>query len=352
MKAVTALAALAVLGPAAVADGWLVAETPAAVAVSDAQAGVFTPGVMPAVGAYADNGWLALGVRLRAGVLRDGRAPGGQFKDPGLGGLTTASFAVRLQLDRLGNWPIGGGWVEGALGGGVTGSDVVPAVEIGAGWTFDLGNFEMGPSVRLARLSSTSDMDTLGTAKLVLVGVDLRFGRDHENPPRRSYPRIEPIAIAQPRIEVSPDRDAIVLREPSCRELVDGCTFGSITVVNDRIVLDERVLFDLDRARVRTGGKTIVRAIADLWAKHPEWKSFTIEGHADSRGSDDYNTKLSQLRADRVRDVLVDAGADPSSVQSIGYGRSRPRDAGTSETSHQRNRRVEFVIERRVEQFQ
>ena len=46
-------------------------EAPAAIAVSDAQAGVFRPGAMPAFGAYADNGWLALGARARAGILRE-----------------------------------------------------------------------------------------------------------------------------------------------------------------------------------------------------------------------------------------------------------------------------------------
>src|SRR5688500_14842905 len=84
MKAEIALGTL-LMSSSAYADSWIVAETPAAVAVSDAQAGVFRPGVMPAVGAYADNGWFALGLRLRTGVLRDGAAPGNHFRDPRLG---------------------------------------------------------------------------------------------------------------------------------------------------------------------------------------------------------------------------------------------------------------------------
>jgi peptidoglycan-associated lipoprotein len=49
-----------------------------------------------------------------------------------------------------------------------------------------------------------------------------------------------------------------------------------------------------------------------------------------------------------VRDELVHQGADPARIGTVGYGRSRPVDPGTSEESHQHNRRVEFVIDREV----
>jgi outer membrane protein OmpA-like peptidoglycan-associated protein len=329
----------------AFADGWLVAETPAAVAVSDAQAGVFRPGAMPAVGAYVDNGWLALGVRLRAGVLRDGSAPGNHLKDPGLGGLTTGSFAARVHAF--------GGWVEGALGGGMTGEDLVPAAELGMGWQFQVSDaIEMGPSVRVARVKSYREMDTLGSADLLLVGVDMRFGKAHKKYPTRQWPReAPPRVVAEEVVAIDRDVDRIVEREPSCAAIVDGCTIGVITIVDDRITLEEHVLFDLDRARVKTSGKLVIRAIAKLWSEHPEWKAMTIEGHADVRGSDEYNDELSKRRADRVREVMLEAGADAAHVDAMGFGRSRPRDAGTTEGSHQRNRRVEFVIQRHVEEI-
>ena len=342
MKVVPIFAALLIPAVAA-ADTWLVAETPAALSISDAQARIFRPGVMPAVGAYVDNGWFALGVRLRAGVLRDGAAPGDNVRDPGLGGLTTTSVAARV----LGF----GGWVEGAIGGGLTGDDLVPAAEVGIGWAFDVGDVELGPSVRYAHVASANEMTTLGSASLVLVGVDFRFGRDRPTRPSRRWQRVEPPIVApEPHVAIERDHDPIVEREPSCAELADGCTFATIHVIDDRIVLDERVLFDLDRARVKTAGRALVRAIADLWRGHPEWQSITIEGHADARGSDAYNLELSTLRAMRVRDVLVEAGADPAHVEATGFGRSRPRDSGTSRAAHQRNRRVEFVIHRRMEE--
>ena len=90
--------ALVILGSAstASADTWMSAELPTAVAVSDMQEQTFRAGAMPAVGGYLTLGdHFALGMRVRAGVLRNGTAPGGNFMDPSTGGLATAGFAGR-----------------------------------------------------------------------------------------------------------------------------------------------------------------------------------------------------------------------------------------------------------------
>lgn len=331
----------------AYADSWFVAEAPAAIAVSDAQEGAFRPGLMPAVGVYASNERVALGLRMRAGILRNGPAPADNLADPGTGGLGTFGAAIRFGL--------GGGWVEGVGGGGITGRDVVPAVELGAGWTFDVGPVALGPSVRYARVLSRDPMSAFGTAELVLVGLDVKLGMDRAS--MRAHIRPESnsaIARAQmppPRPEpiVERDKDFIVEHEASCAKVLDGCPVAPDIVVRDsRIVLSERVLFDLDRVRVRSSGRAIVAQIAQLWKTHPEWVHVTIEGHADVRGGDDYNQQLSERRARRVRDVLVANGCDPEVIDTIGFGRSRPRTPGNDEAVHRTNRRVEFVIDQRV----
>jgi outer membrane protein OmpA-like peptidoglycan-associated protein len=107
------------------------------------------------------------------------------------------------------------------------------------------------------------------------------------------------------------------------------------------------VLFEFDSARVRSAGRDVIEAIAKMWKSHPEWARITIEGHADVRGPDDYNQDLSQRRAERARDVLLHDGFEAERIAAIGYGRTRPRDDGTTEQAHRRNRRVEFVIVRR-----
>jgi outer membrane protein OmpA-like peptidoglycan-associated protein len=331
------------------ADGWLVAEAPAAIAISDAHEGVFRAGVMPALGLYADNGRVALGVRARAGVLRDGAAPGENRADPGLGGLGTLGIAARVFA--------GPAWIELVGGGGLTGNDLVPSFEGGIGVSFAVGDIDLGPSLRYVRVVSRDSMAAFGSADLALAGIDVRFGK--QRAPRRNAIRIAapasvPAIAPPPFVEPPLDRDAdrIVERDASCATSsdLDGCPDLSetteIVVVNDRIVLDTRVLFDLDRARVRSHGRILIAKIMQLWQASSDWKHLTIEGHADERGSDAYNLELSQLRADRVRELMVKLGADPLAITAIGYGRTRPRAAGHSEDIYQRNRRVEFAIER------
>ena len=326
------------------ADRWMTAEIPASVAVSAMQEQAFRPGAMPAVGAYVSFGRFAIGARLRAGVLRDGAAPGGNMADPGVGGLVTAGVAGRFQVG-------GGGWIEVVGGGGVTGTDLVPTVEAGAGWFFDVAGLEIGPSVRYVRVVAAS-ADAFGSADLVLVGADVTIGRARERVVQA------PIVVARdvtppPTPTVTPDDDRIVDHAASCADLIEfldegsGCGEGSaVQVAGDRIILDDRVLFDTDHARVRSAGREVIRAIAKAAAQHPEWETITIEGHADVRGDDDYNQALSEKRAERARDVMVRAGFPEDRVKAVGFGRSRPRDPGTTDEAHHHNRRVEFVIDR------
>jgi len=330
------------------ADAWIVAEAPLAIPVSDAQAAVFRTGVMPALGLYTDNGTTALGLRLRAGVLRNGAAPAGHLDDPAAGGLGTAGVALRFASH--------GVWIEGVAGGGITGRDLVPAIEAGIGWDFAAGALDLGPSARYVRVVSRDPLAVFGNADLVLVGVDVQLGKAHARrqvraataapatPPRSVEPVTRPVAVA---VAIDRDRDRVVEREASCAIDADGCEIAQhVYLHDDRFALEERVVFDSDRARVKANGKELIAQIAQVWRAHPEWRHISIEGHADVRGSDEYNLDLSWRRAERVRDVLVALGIAAERMNAVGYGRARPRDRGTSEAAHQLNRRVEFVIER------
>ncbi|MEM9862714.1 MAG: OmpA family protein [Myxococcota bacterium] len=154
------------------------------------------------------------------------------------------------------------------------------------------------------------------------------------------------------------DRDGILDVDDACPdepEVVngvddqDGCPDeGLIEMIDDRIVLEETVLFDFERARVKSRARPILAAIVELVRQHPEWTRMRIEGHADVRGNAAYNRTLSERRARNVLRALVDAGLDPSRADSMGFGSDNPRDLGDSEQSHQRNRRVEFVVLQQV----
>jgi len=130
----------------------------------------------------------------------------------------------------------------------------------------------------------------------------------------------------------------------------DGCPDeGLIEMVNDRIVLEETVLFDFQRSRVKSRARPVINAIVELVRQHPEWTKMRVEGHADVRGNEEFNMSLSVRRARNTMEALVEAGMPPERVEYEGYGETRPRDLRRTERAHQRNRRVEFVVLRQRE---
>jgi OOP family OmpA-OmpF porin len=121
-----------------------------------------------------------------------------------------------------------------------------------------------------------------------------------------------------------------------------------IELVEDRIVLEERVLFDKNFARVKSAGRVVLAAVMTLWKQHPEWERLQIEGHADETGGAAFNQRLSERRAARVRDALVALGAAPDRIAVEGFGNTRPLVPGRDEAALQKNRRVEIVVVRKT----
>ena len=123
----------------------------------------------------------------------------------------------------------------------------------------------------------------------------------------------------------------------------DGCPDEvSVRVVGDHIVLDEIIYFAYNDSRIRRDSEALVGRIATLLKDHPEYLAISIEGHTDELGRADYNQGLSEARAMSVRQKLIDFGVEAERLTAVGFGESRPivRVRG----SHQKNRRVEFII--------
>lgn len=104
------------------------------------------------------------------------------------------------------------------------------------------------------------------------------------------------------------------------------------------------VFFAFDKADVRPRGRVIIDKIAEFLYKNQE-RTVSIEGHTDSRGSDEYNRDLSQRRADSVRFLLISSGIDSSRIQAKGMGESYPIASNDNDGGRQLNRRVEIIIE-------
>lgn len=106
-------------------------------------------------------------------------------------------------------------------------------------------------------------------------------------------------------------------------------------------LLSQRIIyFDYDKARIRPEYMVIINTHAQLLAKYPNLR-MRLEGHADERGSREYNVALSESRAQSVRSIMGIQGVG-SQIKTIGYGEELPVVVGHNQKSWQKNRRVEI----------
>jgi outer membrane protein OmpA-like peptidoglycan-associated protein len=105
------------------------------------------------------------------------------------------------------------------------------------------------------------------------------------------------------------------------------------------------VLFDFNRATLKPGTREKLSKLAGILLAYPGDYRMEIEGHTDAIGSEEYNLRLSQSRAESVRDYLGQAGIPAGRIIATrGLGKSHPIADNTTATGRQVNRRVEIVI--------
>lgn len=102
------------------------------------------------------------------------------------------------------------------------------------------------------------------------------------------------------------------------------------------------VYFEYDRSEVSPQYVDILAGHARRLAQNPSVR-LRLEGHADERGSREYNIGLGERRAQAVRRVLLLSGATAAQISTVSYGEERPAALGSSETDYQKNRRVELT---------
>ena len=129
----------------------------------------------------------------------------------------------------------------------------------------------------------------------------------------------------------------------------DGCPDeDQVRVLGDKIVLDDRVHFYVNSFIIRKISYPLLQRLAKLIIEHPEYVHVSVEGHADERGPDNFNQKLSEDRARAVMEFLVKQGIPQDRLSSIGYGSTRPLVDKKSEYALLLNRRVEFTVTRKL----
>ena len=117
-----------------------------------------------------------------------------------------------------------------------------------------------------------------------------------------------------------------------------------------RIELSGDILFDFDKATLRPAAEPILTRVAEVIRKYGK-PMVRIEGHTDSKGSDDYNLRLSQRRADSVKDWLI-ANRATGVLTTKGLGETSPAvpndkpDGSDDPDGRQKNRRVEIIVKK------
>lgn len=109
------------------------------------------------------------------------------------------------------------------------------------------------------------------------------------------------------------------------------------------INLTNDILFDYNSFALRQESKATLQNLADNFRKYPE-EQISVEGHTDAIGSHDSNQRLSEQRADGVRNYLVDQGVNGQRITSVGFGETRPKASNDTPEGRQLNRRVELHI--------
>ncbi|MCQ4163024.1 peptidoglycan-associated lipoprotein Pal [Roseomonas sp. GC11] len=105
----------------------------------------------------------------------------------------------------------------------------------------------------------------------------------------------------------------------------------------------DRVFFDTDSSSVRGDQRATLQRQAAWLAQYPQVQ-VTVEGHADERGTREYNLALGQRRANAARDGLVAQGVAAARVNTISYGKDRPAALGSTADAWAQNRRAVTVV--------
>ncbi|MDI9408058.1 MAG: peptidoglycan-associated lipoprotein Pal [Candidatus Pacebacteria bacterium] len=166
-------------------------------------------------------------------------------------------------------------------------------------------------------------------------------------------PAVDSAKMAEPEMANPPkamaDTESIAAA-PVASAVVNGtataaCESTSIQSLQEfRETIGDRVFYHYDKANISADGHATLQCQAKWLAKNPAAK-VTIEGHADERGTREYNLALGEKRANEAKNYLTSLGVDAGQVTTISYGKERPEVNGSNEAAWQQNRRAVSVPE-------
>ena len=168
------------------------------------------------------------------------------------------------------------------------------------------------------------------TATIVLTTSALALGAGSQKaseelpPPPAATPAPTAIPVAPPPVQAGP-------------------RVGSQAHFERAVGSSTTVYFDTDRFNIDSTDAAALQAQAQYFAQFSQ-VTFTIEGHADERGTREYNLALGERRANAAKNYLVSLGVNPNRIQTLSYGKERPVALASNETAWAQNRRAASVI--------
>ncbi|MSO45851.1 MAG: peptidoglycan-associated lipoprotein [Acidobacteria bacterium] len=182
----------------------------------------------------------------------------------------------------------------------------------------------------------------LSTVGLLLVVLLASCSR--RTPPPAPPPPAPPAPAATPAPPPPPPPPPPPAPAPAARPLTEDEIFARKTLaeLNAEMPLGD-VFFDYDQSMLRADGQSVLQRNAEFLRRWPSTR-VTIEGHTDSRGTNEYNLGLGDRRATAVRDYLASLGIGSDRMLPVTRGEESPQCTEENEGCWQRNRRGHFVF--------
>lgn len=187
-------------------------------------------------------------------------------------------------------------------------------------------------------------MDMRRIAPIALMALALTAGACAKKQPPIARPTPPPPSDTatlpeRPPAPPEPVQEPTVPPEPITS---DPLASTDIDVINQNSPF-QPVFFAYDSSEVDAAAQQVLNANAEILRKYPTWV-ITIEGHADERGTAEYNLALGERRATAVREYLAGRGIGADRLRTVSYGEERPKYDNSREETRRLNRRAALVV--------
>ena len=143
--------------------------------------------------------------------------------------------------------------------------------------------------------------------------------------------------------ELPPAPPSTTTPAPTATPTPTGPIPGSAAHFRQMMNGQDTIYFDTDKYDIDSQDMAALRTQAQYLMQYTNSRA-TVEGHADERGTRDYNLALGERRANAAKNYLVSLGIDAGRLSTVSYGEERPQDTGSTEAAWARNRRAVTVV--------